>query len=206
MRRRTFFLAPAFALTFAIVASPEASARGNFFNSNDYRDDDEVVGKMLVDDDYRKMVEDLEYRNVSWDWGWVKGTGKKANKPKTLAFSSASYKTVFIAPVTNPSHEVVPGLTGEVHELFEATLKEIGLDLVSSEKKADLVLKVAVVDYNPNSIYVYFTWIDPFIELELKLSDAKTGEDLLLIRHQDHGSTPLDGAADTALDLAKFIR
>lgn len=205
-RNRLFFTSCFFAFVATVLPISPADAAGRFIDSSDYRDDDEIVGKMLVDDDYRKLVEDLEYRNISFDWGWVKATGKKANKPKELGFAVSSYKTIYIAPVTNPSLELVSGLTDDVRDLFAASLSQIGLELSTSRKNADLELELAVVDYNPESIYIYFAWIDPFIELEMRLRDVATGEDLLLVRDQDHGSTPLHGAADIATNLAKFLR
>jgi|CXWL01.1.fsa_nt_gi hypothetical protein len=197
--------ASVFTLTAILGAAAPATAGSNFLTSREYRDDDEVVGKMLVDADYRKMVEDLQFHKVEFDWGWVKATGRKPSHPQALGFDIAAYHRVFIAPVTNPTLEVVPGLTDDVRELFGEALAQLGLEPTKSAKNADLELDIAVVDYNPESIYVYFAWIDPFIELEIRLRDARTGEDLLLIRHQDHGATPLHGAADTATDLARFL-
>ena len=39
-----------------------------------------------------------------------------------------------------------------------------------------------------------FIDIDPFVEIELRLVETGTGEELLLVRHHDHSSTPAAAA------------
>lgn len=61
-------VASVFTLTAILCSAAPATAGSSFLTSREYRDDDEVVGKMLVDADYRKMVEDLQFHKVEFDW------------------------------------------------------------------------------------------------------------------------------------------
>lgn len=207
-----------------------ARAADYFIDSDDYKDGEEIVNVFLKEDDYRLMVEDIERNGEGFDWGWVKtagaatpapepsgkkgllkrfkggGGGGNAAEPKELGFSLGSYKTVFVPKVENFSGLMPAGTQEKVHESFVLAMKEAGLEVVSSEKGADLELKVAIVDIKRDSTYVYFANIDPFIELELRLKDLATGEKLLLLRNQAHSGTPEDAALNYASSLVKFLR
>lgn len=177
-----------------------------FLDSDDYRDGEEVVGAFLTDAEYGRMVEDLEYREQSFDWGWVRAAAGRPDEPTALAFSIRDYRTFHLEPVRNVSGKVAPGLEKEVESVLAAAMEQLGLARTESKEQADLALGAAIVDYKSDSTYFYFGSADPFIELELRLRDQRTGEDLLLARHQDHNSTPALGAADTASTLVGFLR
>jgi hypothetical protein len=207
-----------------------AQAADYFVNSDDYKDGEEIVNVFLKEDDYRLMVEDIERNGEGFDWGWVKtagaatsapepsgkksllkriklgGGGGNRAEPKELGFSLGSYKTVFVPKVENFSGLIPPGTQEKVHESFVMAMKEAGLEVVSSEKGADLELKVGIVDIKRDSTYIYFANIDPFIELELRLLDLGIGEKLLLLRNQAHSNTPEDAALNYASSLLKFLR
>lgn len=193
-------------LAVAGLADPAIAGPETFIESDDYSDGDEVVGKLLVDDDYRKMIEGLEYHGVEFDWGWAKARGRKPKRPDALEFDLRAYRKIWIAPVTNPSMKIAPGLTEETFKVFAEAMRQLGLEVVAGAEDADLELLIAIVDYKADKTYAYVAMIDPFIELEIRLRDLRSGEDLVLIRHQDHNSTPLLGAADTAGDLARFLQ
>jgi hypothetical protein len=205
-RSRIVYGIPILALLLAMLTPPAFARPETFLESDDYSDGDEVVGKMLVDDDYRKMVEDFEFRGVEFDWAWAKARGKKPQKPEALEFETRSYRKIWIAPVTNPSMKIAPRLTEDVAAVFVEAMTQLGLEVVSVEQDADLELHVAIVDYKADKTYAYVAMIDPFIELEIRLRDRRASEDLLVIRHQDHNSTPVLGAADTASDLARLLQ
>ncbi|KAB2965159.1 MAG: hypothetical protein F9K16_02615 [Thermoanaerobaculia bacterium] len=184
----------------------ERAPRNTFLASDDYRDGEEVVGEFLGDADYAKMVEELERHNVEFDWSWVLAEGVTTNKVEALGLSLASYRSVYVPPVRNVSRKIAPRIEEEVHGVFTAAMRQLGLVLVEREEDADLTLGIAVVDYKSDGTYFYFGTADPFIELEIRLRDHRAEQDLLLVRHQDHNKTPALGAADTASDLLRFLR
>lgn len=213
-----------------LLLAQTAQAADYFVNSDDYRDREEIVNVFLKEEDYRLMVEDIERNGEGFDWGWVKtaggaapaeqpsgkksllkriklgGGGPNPADPKELGFSLGSYKTVYVPKVENFSGLIPSGTQEKVQESFILAMKEVGLEVVSSDKGADLELKVAIVDIKRDSTYIYFANVDPFIELELRLRDLKTGENLILLRNQAHSNTPEDAALNYASSLLKFLR
>ncbi|MDI9631209.1 MAG: hypothetical protein QM311_07105 [Acidobacteriota bacterium] len=186
--------------------APREARYKTFLDSDDYRDGEEVVGAFLTDADYGRMVEDLQYRGVTFDWGWVLAEGDKRHKPATLGFSISSYRTVHVAPVRNVAGKIAPGIEKEVHDVLTEAMRQLGLEMVAEPDAADLVLGAAVVDYKADGTYIFFAVVDPYVELEIRLHDRGAGQDLLLVRHRDHNKTPALGAADTAGDLVRFLR
>lgn len=196
-------------LLLLVAASADAAFRRgpqSFLDSDDYRDGEEVVGVLLSDDEYALMIEGIEYRGIELDWSWYKADYAKPRKPTRLLFRAADYRTVRVAPVTNHSPAVAPGVEEEVRELFVHAMERLGLTVVGEGEEAELELDVAIVDYKADSTYIFVGYVDPFIELEVRLRDTATGEPLLLVRNQDHNSTPVQGAADTAGALIRVLQ
>ena len=225
---RTQKVGGTFLLTLALALP--ASAADYFVNSDDYKDGEEIVNVFLKEDDYRLMVEDIERNGEGFDWGWVKvagatpapaaeeqgkkkgllkklsrgGGGPDVSNPRQLGFDLSSYKTVSIPEVKNFSGVVPQHLPGEVRDAFVQAAQTLGLEVVKG--KGDLELEVAIVDIKRDSTYIYFANVQPFIELEMRLRDAKTGENLMLLRNQAHSDTPADAAMNYASSLVKFLR
>jgi hypothetical protein len=173
-----------------------------FLGSDDYKEGEEVVGKFLTDDDYALMVEDVEFGDVDYDWLWAKATFKKKDKIESLDFDVASYGTVTIPEVKNFSSSLEPGFEDHIREVFTAGMERLGLEVV--ESGGALTLGIAMVDYKSDSTYIYFGNVDPFIELEIRLSAGD--ENLLLIRDQEHGNDTRAAATDSASELLKFLQ
>jgi hypothetical protein len=57
-----------------------------------------------------------------------------------------------------------------------------------------------------DSTYIYWATVEPFIELEVRLRDVRTGENLLLLRNQAHSTTSDEAALRYADTLVKFLR
>jgi hypothetical protein len=192
----------------ATVAEAGLLRRGpqTFLDSDDYRDGEEVVGVLLGDDEYALMIEGIEFRGIEFDWTWYKADYAKPRKPTRLLFRAADYGTVRVAPVTNHSPAVAPGVEEEVRELFVHAMERLGLRVAADGEEAALELDVAIVDYKADSTYIFVGNVDPFIELEVRLRETATGEPLLLVRNQDHNSTPVLGAADTAGALIRVLQ
>ncbi|HET6726199.1 MAG TPA: hypothetical protein VFH85_09360 [Gammaproteobacteria bacterium] len=172
----------------------DSAPEDSFLASDDYTDEDEVVGKFLKDPDYAKMTEDFELQGADFDWGWA-APNLKISK----------YSTVHLT-VKNDSKSLNPNIKQSVDKSFTAAMKRLGLKAVSSRSRADLELGLDVVDYNPNRTYAFVTMVEPFIEIELRLTNRKTGKDLLLIRNQDHASTPEEAAGEYAGELVQALR
>jgi len=99
---------------------------------------------------------------------------------------------------------VRPATLDGVRVAFTLALEQLGLTVVKDG--APLEMCVAIVDIKRDSTYAYVATIEPFIELEVRLRDAKTGENLVLIRNQAHSTTPEDAAIRYADVLVKFLR
>jgi hypothetical protein len=181
--------------------------RDSFLRSGDYREGEEIVDVFLHAPEYARMREEFEFGPVEFDWGWVHGTygGRSGKKLTGLSFSIRDYSTATIK-VGNYSPGLVAGLEEEVGKYFAAALERLGLTVVGENAKADLELGVGIVDYKADKTYAYVAMIDPFIELEVRLRDLRAGRDLVLIRNQDHGNTPLEGAGDTAASLMLLLQ
>ena len=198
--------AVAFSCIVAILATSAVLAGGGtFLKSDDH--DDELVGKFLTDQDYGLMVDNLERNGVEFDWGWVKTPDGKLKKPKVLGFDLASYKTVRIPAVQDFSDSLSPELAAKVHEAFVRAAKGLNLEVVADDAKdAGLELGVAIIDLKRERTYAYVAMIDPYIKLEIRLKDAKTGENLLLIRNRSHSETPESASLKMASQMMKFLR
>lgn len=212
-----------------LVSSSTAAYAGSdtFLKSDDYHDSDEVVGKFLHDDDYRLIVEDIERNDVSFDWGWVAQpappaqpqvsgrrhwwnrrhhSGPDPAEPKQLAFDIHSFKTIYVPPVPNISGDISPGLSEKVHKDFVLAAQQMGLTVVPKSDSPDLELAGAIVKLKREPTYAYVATIEPFIKLEVKLTDLENGKTLLLIRNRRHSNSPADAALNFASDIVKFLR
>lgn len=222
----------AFAL-FALPAVP-AFADDSFIESDDYVEGEEIVGVFLGDEEYARMVEDIERGGQELDWGWVltptweqraasadaaeeepkKKRGffrrrgnrgpKLEQEPKELAFDLSAYDTVSVE-VENFAGIVKDDELADLRESFVLAMEQLGLEAVESGP-ADLDLDVAVVDINREGGGFGPIQVDPFIELEVRIQESDTGRDLLLIRHQKHGDTPNAAALETASMMTMFVR
>lgn len=177
-----------------------------FLDSDDYRDGEEVVGVFLGDEEYARMIEGIEFRGIEFDWSWYQADYAKPRKPTRMLFRAADYGTVRVLPVQNDAPALVSDLEDEVRGVFVQAMERLGLRVVGDGEEAALELGVAIVDYKADSTYIFFANVDPFIELEIRLRDLATGEPLVLIRNQDHNSTPLLGAADTAAGVMRVLQ
>jgi hypothetical protein len=194
-----------FSCIVAILATSAALAGGTFLKSDDHGN--ELVGKFLTDQDYGVMIDNLERNGVEFDWGWVKTPDGKLKKPKVLGFDLASYKTVSVPAVQDFSDSLSPELAAKVHEAFVRAVKGLGLEVAADgDKSAGLELGVAIIDLKRERTYAYVAMIDPFIKLEIRLKDAKTGENLLLVRNRSHSETPESAALKMASQMMKFLR
>jgi hypothetical protein len=177
-----------------------------FIESSHYRDDDEILGGFLNDDDYALMVEDVERQDAEFDWAWVKvPEGVQVTKPTTLAFELPKGTRIRLDPVVNASLKVAPGIEDEVRGSFTQAFELLDLEVVDGGD-AEFEFGVAIVDYKADGTYIYFATVDPFIELEGRLTDLRSGERVLVFRTQEHGQTPALAAADVASGLVKFLR
>jgi hypothetical protein len=175
-----------------------------FLTSDDYRDGEEIVGVLLTDEEYGRMVEDIERRGGELNWGWAHAEGRPA-QPSQLLFDIGSYRTVRLPPVANESLVVLPGIDSDTHEAFRQGLEQLGLQVVE-QGDADLAMEVAIVDLKTDKTFIWVTTLDPFLELEGRLRETATGQPLLLFRHQEHGTTPATAAADAVGEVLKFLR
>ena len=178
-----------------------------YLDSDDYHDGDEIVGRFLNDADYGLMVEDVERHDTELDWTWVElAEGSTLKHPTELGFNLSKYGKVRVLPVKNESLKVAPGVETAVRDAFVQAVGLLGLTVAGDGEPAPLELGVAVVDYKADKTYAYVAMIDPFIELEGRLRDTRTGKTLYLFRTQENGTTPAVAAADIASDVARFLR
>lgn len=185
------------------MAAMPTWAADTFIKSDDYKDGEEVVGKFLNDDDYRLMVEEIERNDEEFDWGWVRAEGKPA-KPKKLGFDVAAIKTVSIPTPQNYAGLIAANLIEPVAENAKLFAQHMGWTVVEAGQPADAELGLAIVDAKADRTYAYVAMIDPFIELEVRLSAG--GQTVLLLRNQAHSSTPADASLKFMDELGKFLQ
>lgn len=178
-----------------------------FLNSDDYRDGEEIVDVFLTAPHYARMTEEFEYRGVEFDWAWVKGAygGRKGKQFLGPDFDIRGYSTIRVS-AQNFSPGLVPDLEDQVRPYFVEAMRRLGLTVVENNRDADLELGIAIVDFKSDQTYIFVAMLDPFIELELRLRDLRTGEDLMLVRNQDHNKTPVQGAGDTAASMMLVLQ
>jgi hypothetical protein len=173
-----------------------------FLKSDDYTEGEEVVGKHLNDGDYGLMIDSLERNGEEFDWGWVKAPGK-LTKLKALGFDPASYKSVVIPEVKNYAGLTAKDIPATVAEAFGLAAGEMGWTVAET---GDLELSMALVDIKRDSTFAVVAVVKPFIELEIRLKDTKTGENLLILRHQAHAEKVEDVGLLVADKLVKFLQ
>lgn len=205
-RNRLWIVRPTLGTLLALILSVPAVAGGNFLKSDDYKDGEEVVKVFLMDEDYAKMIDDVERNDVDFDWAWVKtADGKMKDKVKTLGFDIKSAKTVAIPEVRKFSKGMVPDDTLKaVRESLVAGFKELGIETVASG--GDLSFEAVLVDYKKDSTYAVVAMVKPFVELEARLKDNRSGETWMLIRDQSHGDDPAGAAFNFADELLRFLQ
>lgn len=186
-----------------VLGSAVPVVADTFIESDDYTEGEEVVGKHLNDDDYRLMIDDLERNGEDFDWGWVKAPGK-LTKLKALGFDPASYKSVVIPEVKNFAGLTAKDVPATIAEAFKLAAGELGWTV--TEGSGELELSMALVDIKRDSTFALYANVKPFIEVEIRLKDKKTGENLLLVRHQAHADSVEDVGLLIADSFAKFLK
>ncbi len=126
---------------------------------------------------------------------------------KPLAFDLREHRAVWIPDVQNFAGIAKKELLDEIRGAFVEGVVALGL-AVGTADDADLELGLALVDQLRGAIDVpvYNIQVQPHIALELRLTDMRTGEDLLLVRNRKHGTTQPEAALNFADDLVKFLR
>lgn len=190
-------------MTLLALAFPAVSRADKFIKSDDYKDGDEVVGRFLTDAEYQLMVDDVERNDEEFDWTWV--AAEKPTKPKNLNFSLQG-KKVHIPEVANYAGLTAKNLPPMVAENFGEALKVLGAEVVTDAAAADYELGIAIVDSDSGGGWApYVGRIEPSVELEIRLRD-KAGQNLLLVRSQEHGGNAETAVLEFADEFSKFLR
>ncbi|MGE0641164.1 MAG: hypothetical protein AB7G12_02300 [Thermoanaerobaculia bacterium] len=189
-------------LAFPVVAS----ASDSFLKSDDYKDGEEVVKVFLMDDDYARMIDDVERNDVDFDWAWVKTpNGKMKDKVKQLGFDLSGARTISIPQVRKFAKGMVPAaVLTAVRDNLAQGFSEMGLETVASG--GDLTFEAVLVDYKKDSTQVLFAMIQPFIELEGRLTDNRSKDVWLVVRDQVHGDDAETAAFNFADNLTRFLK
>lgn len=218
-------------LSLLLLTPHSLLAQDTYADSDDFKERKEIVNVFLHEPEYRLMVEDIERNDEEFDWGWVKTAeakppsapaqeekkgrfarllsylpkrgGPDPATPGLLGFDLRSYGRVSLS-VQNFAGVVPEKTLDAVREAFTLALEQLGLVVVKDG--APLEMGVAIVDIKRDSTYAYVATIEPFIELEVRLRDPKTGENLVLLRNQAHSTSPEDAAVRYADILVKFLR
>lgn len=191
----------------ALLCAGLASAADRYIESNDYEDGEEVVGVFFGDAEYSKIVDDIERNDIDLDWGWVKHRSKKDHEPKELAFSLADYESIRIAKPENHALELLDGIEQGVQDYFVRAFEREGFTVVTDPgAPADLFLDMAIVDLKSGGTSVAWIKIEPFVELEIEITDTATDEVLMLVRHQSHSSKPSVAAGKMAGEILRFLK
>lgn len=124
-----------------------------------------------------------------------------------LAFDLRAFANIRIPEVQNFAGIAKKELLSEIREAFVEGANALGLSATRSGD-ADLELGLALVDQLRGEVEVpvYNIHVQPHIELELRLTNLHTRDDLLLIRNRKHGTTQAEAALNFADDFVKFLR
>lgn len=193
------------AFLMALLAASAATA-GTFLKSGDYKDGEEVVKVFLMDEDYGKMIDDVERNDVDLDWAWVKtADGKMKGEPKKLGFDLSTAKTVLIPEVKKFHKGMVPAdVLVAVRDSLSQAFKELSIETVT--KGGDLTFEAVLVDYKKDGTFTPFGGIQPFVEIEARLKDNRSGEIWMLIRDQSHGDDAAGAAFNFADNVIRFVQ
>jgi hypothetical protein len=167
-----------------LLATAPAVAARSFLDSNDYRSDDAVVGALLTDDDYAKMIADVVHLEGKLDWAWVPGLGS-ARKLESLGFSVDDYSSVLVQSPTLHTEEGGEWLPDRAHEVLMIGCQRLGWKPADD---GDLVLATAIVgatDADGFGPVKFFNATNRHsIVFEFRLTDAGSGETRLVAREQ----------------------
>lgn len=214
-----------------ILVDSSAGADDSFLDSDEVEEGEAVVNVFLKEPDYALMLEDIERNGIGLDWAWVLtpapqaaeptgDTGPKARlrrifrsrspklDPRVLGFDLSQARTVDVQAVQNFSGVFPPEQLEMIRAALLEAMRTLGLEPANDPTTADLELGVALVDHlrSQVDVPVYNIRVQPHIELELRLRDKRTGEDLLLARHRKHGGNHQEAALNFADDLVRFLR
>ncbi len=189
------------------AGSARSASGDSYLRSDEYQEGEEITNVYFKEPEYALIREEFEYRGMEFDWAWFKGSygGRRGKQFLGPSFNISDYSTARVVIAGNFSPSLEDGLEEGVKGYFVKAFERLGLT-VTEAGTADLELGIAIVDYKSDQTYAFVAMIDPFIELEVRLRDMRAGEDLVLIRNQDHNSTPLEGAGDTAAYLMAMLK
>jgi hypothetical protein len=190
----TCFVAGSFTTASASRKPSVKAPKDSFLASDDYQDDDEVVGVFLHDPDYALMKEDFTRNGADeFDWGWA-----------VPGLDIHKYSTVRVV-AKDDFGLLDSSLPDHVKKVFSAAMKRLHLKVVEGDAPADLELALDVVDFDADSHFAFVTTIKPMCELEMRLRDLKTNKNLLLVRNQEHAATPKKATTDMARHLLRML-
>ena len=182
-----------------------AAAGESFLDSEDYKSGEEAVGLLLIDEEYGKLIQEAEHRDRKLDWAWAAGQWDK-RKLESLGFSIGDYRSIVIQPPSDHTMEQVEGLTDRLHEAMTISCKRLGW---TPREQGELVLEMAIVDVFDADGVGFTNFFNATgkhsAEFEFRLSDVKTGNILLLVRHETHSANLLGATWRASAHLTEFL-
>jgi len=113
-------------IAIGLLATVSALAGGSFLDSDTYRKGEEVVGVLLTDDDYGKMLEDVVHLG-KLDWAWVLGQ-EDSPKVKSQGFLVDDYSSVVVRRPTDPAGKASDWISERAHEV-SSTRRSLGASI-----------------------------------------------------------------------------
>ena len=93
---------------------------------------------------------------------------------------------------------------GAVRDSLSQAFKELGIETVATG--GDLTFEAVLVDYKKDGTFTPFGNIQPFVEIEARLKDNRSGETWMLIRDQSHGDGGEGAAFNFADEVIRFLQ
>jgi hypothetical protein len=181
------------------------SAGSSFLDSDEYRQGKAVVGVLLTDDDYAKMVPDVVHLGAKLDWVWVVGQ-ENSGKLDSLGFSVADYSSIVVQLPNNHSGEGGDWLPERTREVLMVNCKRVGWTPV---RQGDLVLATAIVEASDADGFGPVKFFNAtnahHIEFEFKLTEATSGKTLLVARERASSANMVGAVWRGASRLARFL-
>jgi hypothetical protein len=218
-------------LALFVCGFSRADAGDTFLESDEIEEGEAIVNVFLKDPDYALMLEDVERNGVELDWAWVltpapppveaSGTAAPRGRlrrifrsrspkldPRVLGFDLSQARTVNVPSVQNFAGVFPPDQLEMIRNSLLEAMRTLGLEPPADPTTADLELGIALVDHlrSQVDVPVYGIRVQPHIELELRLRDRRSDENLLLARHRKHGGNHQEAALNFADDLVRFLR
>jgi hypothetical protein len=188
-----------------LLASAPAYAARSFLESEKYRNGDAVVGVLLTDEDYARMIADVVHLEGKLDWAWALGM-TDSKKLQSLGFSVDDYSSIVVLRPTHHAKDGGDWLPQRAHEVLMIGCERLGW---TPTEEGDLVLATAIVNASDADGFGPVKFFNATnhhgIEFEFRLTEAGSGRTLLVAREQADSANLVGAIWRGVTRLVRFL-